>query len=158
MPLHDFRCPDCKTILPDQYRSITEGASARLPICVCGSAMAWVPKVGRMDALEPGQEFETTDGRGNKVLIDSLSKLRKVESESERMAANGDGQRMTWRMYSNDRSNKDVNTHGPDPSERPSAEAVKKFAPGIRRQMDAPDHAFGPGVNESNASALGMGE
>jgi hypothetical protein len=114
--------------------------------------MDWLPQVGRIDAFAP---FEAVDGRNRPVVIDSLTKLRQVERESEKMAANGEGQSLTWRMYSNDASNRHVNTHGPDPSETPSADAIKKFGPGLKRHGEiAPQTEFGPGVTEANTSVI----
>lgn len=151
MPLHDFWCGTCGQVLTDIYRSVAEGAQARPPEH-CGRATVWLPAVGRMDIFAP---FETYDGRNRLVMVDSLKKLRTVERESERMAANGEGQHVTWRMYSQDRSNKDVNTHGPDPSERPDPTWVASHV--IARHAEEPERAFGPAVSETNASALGIG-
>ena len=116
--------------------------------------MVWIPQIRTMDALEPFQEFEVYDGRNQKVTIDSLHKLRKVERESEQAAANGEGQAMHWRMWSQDRSNRDVNTHGPDPSERPDPAAVRKLRGGVRREGED-GHTYGPGVTDANTSPLG---
>ena len=41
-----------------------------------------------------------------------------------------------------------------DGGERPDTAYVKKFAP-KRFGADAPDHSYGPGVDDSNTSALG---
>jgi hypothetical protein len=138
-------------VLIDQYRSIEEGGQARLPVCSrCGDQMEWLPQVGRIDSFTP---FETLDGRNQPVVIDSLSKLRKVERESEQIARNGEGQHLTWRKYSQDHSNVLVNTHGPDPSERPDPEAVKKLAPRRHGELE-PAHEYGPAVTDGNTSVL----
>lgn len=153
MALHDYRCTHCGIEAIDVFRTADEGAQSRPPVC-CDLPMDWIPRIGRMDALEPGQEFECFDGRNNRVLVESLSQMRKIERESEQAERNGEGQKMVWRNYSQNHSNQLVNTLGPDPSEAPSAAAQRKFGSTLRKSAEAPDHSFGPGVNESNASAL----
>jgi hypothetical protein len=103
----------------DVYRSIVDGATLHPPSCpkCAHDPMAWIPAVGSMDAYEPFQAFETTDGRGNPVTITSLRKLRQVERESEQAERNGEGQRMVWRQYSQDPSNRHSHTLMPsDPT------------------------------------------
>ena len=100
--------------------------------------------------------FETRNGRNEKVTIDSLHKLRQVERESEQAFRNGEGQPLVFRAWANDRSNKDAsalhkNFHG---GEQPTAEAKRRFG-SPQKFTSEPDTKFGPGVNESNASALG---
>jgi hypothetical protein len=118
--------------------------------------MLWVPGVGSMDVGggPTFHAFDVHDGRNNLVRVDSLHKLREVERESEKMARDGVGQQITWRMYANGNSNRHVNTHGPDPAERPTAEAIAKYGPAIRRLAEAPDQPYGPAVSDSNTSAL----
>jgi hypothetical protein len=139
-------------IARDHYRSVDEGARAHPPVCpICSEPMAWVPQIGRMDFL--ATPFEALDGKNEPVFIDTLSKLRAVERESEKLAADGMGQSLTWRMYSQTHSNQGVNTHGPDPSEQPTEESKKRFAP-VRHGELMPERDYGPAVNDSNASAL----
>lgn len=52
--------------------------------------------------------------------VGSLADIRRLERESEQREANGEGRRMVWRDYSQDRSNRDRHTLGEDPSLRPS--------------------------------------
>lgn len=153
MPLHDYS--HCGVLLTDIYRSVEEGAQRHPPPCpVCGAAMAWIPQVGSMDAYEPFQEFETYDGQNRKVLIDSFSKLRKLEAESERQYKNGEGQPLNFRRWSQDRSNRDVSAlHASwDGGEQPSPEAKRRF--GGRALAAEPEVRFGPGVHEGNCSGL----
>jgi hypothetical protein len=156
MALHDFLCSSCGTYQSDVFRTAAQGAQSDPPVC-CDLPMAWVPQIGRMDALEPGQEFVCYDGRNNRVLVESLSQMRKIERESEQAERNGEGQKMVWRKYSQDHSNLHTNTLGKDPSEAPSERAQRKFGPTLKKSAEAPDVAFGPGVSESNTSALGDG-
>jgi hypothetical protein len=78
--------------------------------------------------------------------------------ESEVHARNGEGQPMVWRRYAQDPSNRDQPTLSKDyhGGEQPSPEAARRFGQTLRKSAEAPDHAFGPGVSEANASALPM--
>lgn len=156
MALHDFVCPACGTAFPDVNVPIEIGAQAGAPPCGdCHVQTQWIPKIGRMDALEPFQEFSTFDGQNRPVVIDSLHKLRQVERESEQMARNGDGQPMVWRQYSQDRSNRDVNTLGSYGGEAPSPEAIRKYAPTLRKQAGEPEAPLGPGLSEGSVHGIG---
>lgn len=159
MALHDYQCVACRRLLVDVNVPAVIGAQRGAPICgVCGQPMAWVPKIGRMDAREPFQRFTCYDGRNRLVEVDSLHKLRQVEAESERMARNGDGQQMVFRRWAQDDSNKDQGVLGKwdGPAEKPDMDWVKSkggFASPDAQQ--AQDTSYGPGVSDENASALG---
>lgn len=126
MPLHDYRCTECGTRLFDVYRSIAEGARARLPLCPdCQCPMGWIPQVGAMDAKEPFQAYTVardlydknpltgdTERHQRIERIDSLHTMRKIERDSEQRFRNGEGEPMRFRMLSTDRSNKDVGSFG----------------------------------------------
>jgi hypothetical protein len=154
---HDFWCQICGQVLVDINVPIAVGATAGAPLH-CGRKMNWIPAVARMDASSgPGfQEFEAHDGQNNKVVVDSLKKLRDIERTSEQQYRNGEGQPLVWRRWSQDSSNRDV--HSLDPArfsggERPDPAYTKKF--GLRRfGATEPDHSYGPGVDDSNTSAL----
>lgn len=156
MALHDFFCQTCGRVLVDIDVPIALGALAGAPDH-CGRKTAWIPQVGRMDAKEPFQRFETTDGRGQPVVIDSLHKLRQVERESEVAFRNGEGQPMIFRRWSQDTSNQDRHTLSPDGSydggEQPTPDAVRRFGKALRSAVE-PELPFGPGVTEQNATAL----
>lgn len=159
MPLHDYFCGVCGQILVDQYRSCAEGARARPPVH-CGRSMSWIPQTTAMDVggvkTAGFRGFHTTDGRGQPVFIDSLHKLRQVEKEAEQAYRNGEGQPMVWRRWAQDNSNADAPTlsRSYDGGEHPTKEAVAKFGPQIERHSEEPDRAYGPGVQEANATAL----
>ena len=165
MPLHDYRCPVDGTILRDQWRTVAEGAEARLPLCqlcLCvGSEtrMRPIPNVGHMDAKEPFQRFETFDGQNRRVVVDSLKTLRRIEKESEQQFKNGTGQPIVFRAYSNDPSNMDTSAlhKSWEGGEQPTEEAKRKFGAPIRTTTEDAGE-FGPGVSEANASALGEGD
>jgi hypothetical protein len=155
--LHDFLCPDCGRVFTDVHVPIAVGGPAGAPRCdACGGQTDWIPAVGRMDAKEPFQKFTAYDGRNRPVEIDSLRKLRQVERESEQLARNGEGQQIVFRMYAQDGSNSHVNTLGDQSgaSQKPTEAAIRKFG-SVLRSQEAPEVGFGPGVDESNASALG---
>src|SRR5262245_6473061 len=155
MALHDFWCQVCGQVLIDVNVPIAIGAQAGAPLH-CGRSTAWIPQVGRMDAYEPFQEFETRDGANNPVVVDSLHKLRQIERESEQQYRNGEGQPLVWRHYSNDRSNRDVHALHPkwQGGEAPDPAFVKAHAGSIRPDMDEPAADYGPGVSDATPSAL----
>jgi hypothetical protein len=161
MPLHDYWCPACGALTPDIYRPVSERATDRPPLH-CGQPMAWVAAA---PAVHYGSvktcafhAFDTTDGYGRPVHVDSVQKLRRIERESEQAARNGEGQRMVWRRYAQDPSNRDQPTLSKDYSggEQPTAAAKHRFGSTLQKSATEPDHRFGPGVSESNASALAM--
>ena len=132
--------------------------------------MAWIIPVPRMDLRSDGegqsgatfQKFTCRDGRNQLVEIDSLHKLRQVEQESEQLARNGEGQQITIRGFAQEHSNMGVNTFGEPPSVKPTEEAKRRFGLGagakaVEGPLDGslPDVGYGPGVNDSNTSALG---
>jgi hypothetical protein len=162
MPVHDYFCGRCGQVLVDIVVPIAIGQAAGAPEH-CGARTSPIPGIGRMDiggvkgASFHG--FETTDGRGNRVLVDSLHKLRQVEREAEQAYRNGEGQPMVWRRWAQDQSNADQPTlsksyYGGD---APEPTAKHRFGSTLQKSAEEPaDRPFGPGVNESNASALGM--
>jgi len=144
-------------VLVDLPVSIAIGAKAGAPRCPdCGGPTAWIPQVGRMDAYEPFQEFDTLDGRNRPVHIDSLHKLRQVEREAEALTRDGAGQPMIWRRYSQDQSNRDQHTLAPslDGGTHPTPEAKHRFGSTKQTYAEDPERPYGPGVSEANASAL----
>jgi hypothetical protein len=169
MALHDYWCPACGRVLPDVNVPIAIGQTAGAPICPDGCRrgepqalpvkMSPIPGIGRMDAGGVKgvafKKFTTYNHRNELVEIDSTHSLRRLERESEQAARNGEGQPLRFRMWSQDRSNKEVNTFGPTPEQTPDRAAVEKFGKAIRSATE-PDTAFGPGVSEANASALPM--
>lgn len=170
MPLFDFYCGVCGQLTPDIYRPVAIGAQASPPEH-CQRAMVWIPAVGAMDIggvkTASFQGFTTTDGRGQPVFVDSLHKLRQVEREAEQAHRNGEGQPMVFRRWAQDPSNRDQPTLSKSyyGGEAPTPAAKKRFGSTLRKsgadregRLTNPDldRSFGPGVNESNASALGM--
>ena len=155
MALHDFYCQVCGQVLVDVNVPITIGARLGAPEH-CGRPTQWIPQVGRMDAYEPFQEFETRDGQNRRVLVDSLHALRKVERESEQQYRDGEGQPLVWRSYSNDASNRDVHALHPGwtGGARPDPAFVRKHGASFRRGETVADTDYGPGVSDETPSAL----
>jgi hypothetical protein len=160
-------CESCGWTLKEQYRSVQEGGSAHPPICECGQPMIWIVPRPRFDVRTDGegksgntfQKFSIRDGLNRVVEIDSLHKLREVERESEKMAADGIGQPIRFRGYAQDHSNMAVNTFGDRPPNELTPEGKRKFGlQGAAKHIDAsegePEIAYGPGVNDNNTSAL----
>lgn len=120
MALHDFRCRFCGTVRRDVNVPIAVGASRAQVICFClgtPEQMQWIPQIGRMDYGPAGgagfKAFaieEEVRGKPQRIEIDSVAKLRKVEREFETHARNGEGRPLVWRDYHQDRSNRDVHT------------------------------------------------
>ena len=161
MPLHDFWCVVCGQLTPDVYVPVAIRARDGAPQH-CGHPMAWIPAA---PAVHYGsvktaafKAFDTTDGRGQPVHVDSVQKLRRIERESEVHARNGEGQPMVFRRWAQDPSNRDQPTLSKDyrGGEQPSKAAARRFGSTLQKSAEAPDHAFGPAVSESNASALPM--
>ena len=112
---------------------------------------------------ETFQKFLARDGHNQLVEIDSLNKLRQVERESEQLARNGEGQVVRFRAYEQDRSNLSVNVFGERPTDEPdmtlTATGKRRFglqggATLIDSPESEPDATYGPGVNDSNTTAL----
>lgn len=162
MPLHDY--VHCTTVVVDQYRSAEEGACAHPPACPqCGRPMDWIPQTTAMDVGgvkgAAFKAFDTYDAQNRPIRIENLRALRKVERESEQAYRNGEGQPLTFRMWSQNRSNRDVRADGQDwtGGEQPTPAAAHKFGKTLQRSTTEPNEGFGPGVHEGNASALSMG-
>jgi hypothetical protein len=169
---HDYRCPACRRVLRDQYRTLDQGGLHTAPRCpACTTQMEWLPPRLAWDLKTDGggtagfQKFTTYDGLNRKVEIDSLHKLRQVEAESEKLAADGIGQPIRFRAYAQDRSNMGVNTFGDGPPEKLDPSAKRRFGlQGAASQVQPgpdgadPEYSYGPGVDDSNTSALQIDE
>lgn len=125
--------------------------SLAVPLCgVCRGPMRWkqtrdyvpaahVPRFGSAPAIDFNQTRERVAPIGaHGVRIDSLHDIRRIEREAERAVANGDpgAEPIVFRKYAQDRSNMDVHTLGPDPSQAPSQDWLRRH-PGIREAVSA---------------------
>lgn len=157
----DYWCEICGQVLLDVKVVMAIGAQASAP-SHCDQRMTWLPGTRGMDiggvkgASFKG--FHTTDGRGQPVHIDSFHKLRQVEREAEQAYRNGEGQPMVFRHAAQDASNRDQPTLSKSyyGGEAPTPAAAHRFGSTAQRSAEAPETGFGPGVSESNASALPM--
>lgn len=172
MPVHDLTCPRCPTIQTNRWVPLRKLATPRVahgftsyheilwpPCPACGTPMEALPPRVRMDFdATHGEtvEIQQPDGSFRRVTLTSLSEIRRLERESEQRERDGEGQRMVWRDYSQDRSNADQHTLAAEAPERPvlSDAAKRRFGPSIRRSMEAPQVELGDGVDESMMSAL----
>ena len=157
LPLHDYYCGGCQTVKVDVYRSVEEGAVAAPPQC-CGRAMSWVPNVGRMDASNGPtfKEFDTFNGRNEKVHVSSLKQLRAIEKQSEIDHKNGEGQPLVFRAFSQSRSQMDQSALHPsfNGGEAPTKAAAHRFGSSLVKSSEEIPGDYGPGVTDDNASAL----
>lgn len=119
--MQDFVCPACHAYYADvMIVRGTRASAAGMHCHACGARLDWVPRIGRMDALEPFQKFAIVDTvRGREVVteVDSLHRLRAIERDAEQRARNGEGRPLVWRDYAQDRSNRDVHTLAADPAD-----------------------------------------
>lgn len=180
MPILDLECPACNVVFPDRYVPLTKLAEPDrsqgyrrdtviiYPWCSICSPNGGYPAL-RLRACPPRvrMDFDMThaetievaqpDGSVKRVTLDSLSKIRALERESEQRARDGEGQKMVWRDYSQNKTNQDVHTLAAE-ADHPavlSKAAAARFGPSVRRSLEAPDVGYGPGVDDATASALG---
>ncbi len=137
--MHDYACPDCGTLKADVNVPVTLGASGAFVACPCCDAdlgrtvrMAPIPafrlsvfrdadpRNGSRDFTKAQIQVETPGGGFREVTVGSLADIRRLERESEQAERNGEGRRMVWRDYAQDRTNADKHTLGEDPSLKPS--------------------------------------
>lgn len=164
MPLYRiYHCPDCRT-------QATTGLEMSIPLCgSCRGPMKWqqtreyvsaahVPRFGDAPAID----FNQTKGRmapiGERgVEVNSLHDIRRIERESEQQVRDGvpGAQLHIFRKYAQDKSNFDVHTLGPDPSQQPSQDWLRKHGAEIGAIAEhAVPSGMGPGMTEDNASYL----
>ena len=161
MARHDFGCPCCGVRIVDVDVPMSVGASNVVVTCpYCHIQADYIPTTRAMDVGgvkgSAFKAFDTYDGQNRKVRVENLRDLRRLERESEQQARNGEGQPLVFRRWHQDDSNKDVNTLAGHfaGGEQPTDAAKRKFGQTLRKSAEAPDTGFGPGVSESNASAL----
>jgi hypothetical protein len=114
----NYCCPNCGFIARDvevPFGTTFPDAAGYCPACEVSAGpnryvhrLEWLPQIGRMSAGNGPTftAFETTGPDGKLTRINSISELRAMERESEKMAKDGVGQQMVWRDYANDPSNK----------------------------------------------------
>jgi hypothetical protein len=125
--------------------------------------MLWIPAFGAMDLKSEFQKFTANirqrDGSYKAVEIDSVSKMRQIERDTERAAANHEGEALRFRAWSQDDSNGDVNAFGPmcPPPLDPAIARKYGLRSGTIKSVEAPTVELGPGVTDANVSPL-LGE
>ena len=136
MPWADFVCRACGCVTEDVVFSALIGAAASAPECPNCLQGASVPNNrhhSRMQVIPTANFDMRTDGeRGRgfqkfdvyqqvptkdglvqeRVTVDSIHTLRRIERESEQRFRNGEGEALRFRMASQDRSNKQAGSFG----------------------------------------------
>lgn len=125
----EYICPQCKNSelragrfvpVPEETRDY-RGQEMRLPeICnkfwaaddyfpdgYCLGVMVWTPTQAANDLL--GEHFVINIGQGEQK-ISTMTELRTIERDSLRRSANGEGAPHIFRGFSQNKSNRDVNT------------------------------------------------
>lgn len=113
----EYVCPNCGNAelragrfvaVPEETRDY-RGQEMRLPeVCgPCGVTMVWTPTQAANDLL--GENFTINIGQGDQK-ISAMSELRTIERDSLRRAGNGEGAPHIFRGFSQNKSNRDVNT------------------------------------------------
>lgn len=121
----DYRCPRCGHEVFDlraEFEPVPEalrrykGEEYKLPVlCVCcvqeglGVVLEWIPRRAQHDLLTGGTGL-SVDIDGQVYTFSSTHEMRQFESESQRRAANGEGQAFSFRALSQNRGNMDRNT------------------------------------------------
>lgn len=104
MPIHDYECEVCKTVAPDVYISTQNADAPKCPACEGNPPMSRMWTTSRQRIF---QAFDFTGDDGKTVTVDSLARLRKIESESMKAYERGEGRPFIFRQYSQDPTNKD---------------------------------------------------
>lgn len=112
----NYCCPRCNLIVREHPVAFGTTFPEGAPFCGrCKDIafaglikMDWLPQIGRMSAGNGPTftAFEVHGPDGKLKRINSITELRHMEMESEKMERDGVGQKMVWRDLANDRSNK----------------------------------------------------
>lgn len=192
MPRHDFHCPTCGAVR-EVYLPITQRATEAEVYCdhptdhrqvralgLLNRRMQWVvPRTVGFDCAS-GSTFKSfdfqqrqPDGSYRTVTVSSVKQMRDLERSSEQAARNGEGEAIRFRAWSQNDSNGDTNSFGPDPSVQARAElaamrqaAVEagarkregKISAAVGETARQAAETLGPGVTEATASPLSLGE
>lgn len=127
MPWADYRCPHCAAVLEDVVFPAALGATAAAPSCPqgCRRRMQVIP-IANFDLRTDGasgrgfqkfdvyQQVPDRDGTliQQRVTVDSVHTLRRIERESEQRFRNGEGEALRFRMASQDASNRQSGSFG----------------------------------------------
>ena len=103
MPVQTWICPNCSCQIADQYHP-SSSAILACPNCSLVMDRSWA-----RDSRPLFRSFTSNDGTGDRT-FSSLESVRRYERETERKANGRDGQRIVFREYSQDHTNRDVNT------------------------------------------------
>lgn len=124
-----FRCPTCDVVHLITYKAADVDSRWWPPTCgalprdpnqcggLCRGVLELAPQPGdyAMDVGGvKGAAFTAfdVDVDGTPTRVDSLHTLRRIERESEQRYRNGEGAPLRFRMWNQDRTNKDVGSFG----------------------------------------------
>ncbi len=115
MPRQRFRCSYCSFIgevwyPPPQYDAAHDRMTAWPGCPDCGVALEPFPASMNHDLLTGGLGLTVENERGQDVTVSALSEIRTIENESLRRARNNDGAVMVFRGFSQNASNRHVNS------------------------------------------------
>lgn len=124
----DYVCHDCRIVVENHEFEMSIGATRSAPDCPgCDTSMTVRPAANfsvRSDGEHGGRGKEnqaftihrqvpTKDGlKQVEERVAGLADIRRIERDSEQRYANGEGEPLRFRAFSNDASNKDVGSFG----------------------------------------------
>ena len=105
MPIHDYACDTCGYTAFDHYSPRIHGDPPTCPNCPDNPALTrlWSHNRGSSSIFAA---FDFTLDSGERITIDSLAKLRRVEEDSMKKWKAGEGRPMLFRNYNQDKSNR----------------------------------------------------
>jgi hypothetical protein len=120
MPQNYYYCSGCGTTILLTYKAADVDSEDWPPLCDfpgCDGVLELRPQPGdfAMDVGGvKGAAFKafTVDVDGTPTQVDSLHTLRRIERESEQRYRNGEGAPLRFRMWNQDKTNKDVGSFG----------------------------------------------
>jgi hypothetical protein len=165
-----FECPACHVVELITYAAADVGAAGWPPTCLNREYHEGSVSVPMILAPQPGDFAMDVGGvkgaafkkfsvnvDGQRVEVDSLHTLRRIERESEQRYRNGEGEPLRFRMWNQSASNKDVNSFGEagsigEQTYGSGTPLQKSGKVGVRRHgEEAPTVKLGPGMKQAAA-------
>lgn len=103
MPIHDWQCGSCNSVLADFYQPLLNSPKPDCPKCQAPMERLWT--TNRMHRTFEKFEVEYS---GQQIEIDSMGKLRAFERYTHDQYRQGFGEPRVFRAFSQDNSNKEV--------------------------------------------------
>ncbi len=142
MPRQRFRCPRCGFVdtfwYPTPVYDINHNRISSWPCCPhctlddqlmasdyeLPPQMEAFPETMQHDLLTGGTGLTVQSADGGDVTVSSLREIRTIENESLRRARNGDGSPIVFRGFSQNRSNRHVNSFSGSSLEKNKSERI----------------------------------